>query len=96
MKNTILLLFLFFTIISCKAQNYPLNTDYETIPNNSHIKDMNNVLEKYAGTWKSTIGNKEVYLYITKQNDRQIKLLSNELLFLAPDEINLLTGTLNL
>ncbi|MCY0978730.1 hypothetical protein PGH12_10415 [Chryseobacterium wangxinyae] len=78
MKNTILLFCLFLTIISCKAQNYPLDTDYETIPNNSHIKDTNIVLEKYTGTWKSTIGNKEVYLFITKQNDRNIKLLSNE------------------
>lgn len=67
-----------FAVFFCKAQNYPLGTYYKNIPNNSHIKDTSNILDKYVGTWKAIINNKEVYLYITKQNDRKIKILNKE------------------
>lgn len=69
---------LLFALVSCQAQNYPLNTYYKDIPVNGHIKDINNVYEKYVGVWKANIANKEVILYVTKQNDRRIKLLNNE------------------
>jgi hypothetical protein len=67
-----LILFLgIFAVFSCKAQQYPLDTDFTTIPNNSYIKDLNNEYSKFVGTWKASLGNKEVYLYITKQENRQ-------------------------
>ncbi|WP_146897117.1 DUF6705 family protein [Chryseobacterium lathyri] len=72
--------FLYLVIVlismSCKAQQYPLNTYYEDIPDNAYIKDLNNEYNKYIGDWKAVIGNKEIYLYITKQNNRSINVLN--------------------
>ncbi|WBZ93890.1 hypothetical protein PGH12_10420 [Chryseobacterium wangxinyae] len=78
MRNISLFLMLLFALVSCQAQNYPLGTYYKTIPNNSYIKDTNDILEKYTGIWKAITSNKDVYLYITKQNDRNIKILNRE------------------
>lgn len=73
MQKKILYLFIILiSSVSCKAQQYSLNTDYETIPNNSHIKDLNNEYDKFVGTWKATLGDKEIYIYVTKQEDRPI------------------------
>ncbi|GEN72820.1 DUF6705 family protein [Chryseobacterium lathyri] len=63
-------------VLSCKAQQYPLNTDYDAVPSNSYVKDLNNDYDPYIGTWKTSLGNKEVYLNITKQQNREIKLVS--------------------
>lgn len=78
MKNIQFLYFVLILIstISCKAQQYPLNTDYNVVPSNSYIKDLNNDYDQYVGTWKTTLGNKEIYLYIIKQQNREIKLAS--------------------
>ncbi|KMQ69564.1 hypothetical protein ACM39_00410 [Chryseobacterium sp. FH2] len=77
MKNKI---FLFLTLllisISCNAQQYPLNTNYRTIPDNSYIKDINNEYNKFVGNWKATINNKEVNLSIIKQDNRPIVILN--------------------
>ncbi|KMQ69567.1 hypothetical protein ACM39_00425 [Chryseobacterium sp. FH2] len=74
MKNkAFLYLLISLFSISCKAQQYPLSIKYSQIPNNAYIKDMNN---EYIGTWKCSFGNKEIFLYITKQEDRLIKLIS--------------------
>lgn len=78
MKHNI---FLYIIIVlfstSCKAQQqFPLNTYYENIPDNSYIKDINNEYNKFIGTWKATLGSKEVYIYITKQENRLITILN--------------------
>lgn len=79
MKNkAIIYLFIVFLSVSCKAQQYPLNTDYEIIPDNSYIKDLNNDYNKYIGTWKTILGNKEVYLYISKQTNRPIDRITKK------------------
>ncbi|MCE3075634.1 DUF6705 family protein [Chryseobacterium gwangjuense] len=49
MKN-ILLLILFILATSCKAQTYPLRT-YSTVPSDSYIKDLDDELLAYEGTW---------------------------------------------
>lgn len=64
MKNTIIAL-LFLLSISCKSQTYPLRT-YTDVPDNSYLKDMNNELDDYVGTWKATWNNKTAYIYIAK------------------------------
>lgn len=77
MKNkSIAYIIIVLLSLSCKAQQYPLNTYYDSIPNNSYIKDLNNDFNKYVGTWKSTLGSKEIYLYITKQINRPITILT--------------------
>lgn len=49
MKN-IKHLILFVIVISCKAQQiFPLNTNFEEIPQGSYIKDLNNELSPYVG-----------------------------------------------
>ncbi|WP_131701380.1 DUF6705 family protein [Chryseobacterium sp. FH2] len=75
-KKKFLYLFIALISVACKAQQYSLNTDYENIPNNSHIKDLNNEYNKFVGTWKATLGNKEIYIYVTKQEDRLISRLT--------------------
>ncbi|MGU3376176.1 DUF6705 family protein [Chryseobacterium sp. M5A1_1a] len=59
-----------FLMFSCKAQEYHLNDDFTKIPNNSYLKDLNNEYNKFVGVWKASIGNKNVYIYITKQENR--------------------------
>ncbi len=58
------------SIISCKAQQYPLNTDYDEVANNSYLKDLNNELDPYIGTYKADYNSKEITLYITKVNNK--------------------------
>lgn len=74
MKNKILKMFLLIGMIinflSCKAQQYPLNTDYDEVPNNSYLKDLNNNLDPYIGNYKANYNGKEITLYITKVNDK--------------------------
>ncbi|KMQ67722.1 hypothetical protein ACM39_12850 [Chryseobacterium sp. FH2] len=65
MKNIILLI-LFMTTISCKAQIYPLNTSTLDVPNGSYIKDINNELDQYIGLWKANWQGKTIYLDLKK------------------------------
>ncbi|WP_449388537.1 DUF6705 family protein [Chryseobacterium lineare] len=74
MKNTIFKTFLSIVLMSnflcCKAQQYPLNTDYDDIANNSYLKDLNNELDPYIGVYKANYNGKEIILYITKVNNK--------------------------
>ena len=77
MKNKIFLyLSIILLSIGCKAQQYPLDADFTIIPNNSYIKDLNNEYNKFVGNWKAVLGTKEVYLYISKQENRSINRLN--------------------
>jgi len=61
-------------VFSCKAQQtYPLNSDYEEIPNNSYIKDLNNELAPYIGTYKANDQGNEITLFITKEDNKPTK-----------------------
>jgi len=69
MKN-ILLISLFIFAFSCKAQQvYPLRT-YIDIPENSYLKDTNNELQNYEGTWKGTWNNKTIFFTFKKINNK--------------------------
>lgn len=50
--------------LSC-AQIYPLNTNTD-VPTDAYIKDVNNELVPYEGTWKATWNNKTIYVYLTR------------------------------
>ncbi|WP_131726191.1 DUF6705 family protein [Chryseobacterium sp. Leaf405] len=65
MKNIILILSILFTF-SCKSQTYPLRT-YTDVPDNSYLKDIDNELNDYIGTWKAIWNNKTIYIYISKE-----------------------------
>lgn len=57
MKNIILITILFFALLSCKAQSPIVGLDAPTTtPNGAYLKDTNNELNKFEGTWIFTNG----------------------------------------
>lgn len=63
-----------FYCFSCKAQTVlPLNTSIMDIPNGAYVKDINNELDQFIGIYKANHNSNEITLYVTKQNDKQIK-----------------------
>lgn len=70
MKKILSILALITSMIACKAQQqiYPLNTYYEDVPNYSYMKDLNNYLPQYVGTYKATYQGNEITLFITKED----------------------------
>ncbi|MGN7866572.1 DUF6705 family protein [Chryseobacterium sp. 22458] len=76
MRNITCLILLIITI-SCKAQQiYPLNTDFEEIPQGSYIKDLNNELNPYVGVYKADFQGNEIQLFIIKETMKYIKSLN--------------------
>jgi hypothetical protein len=64
-----LLLTIAINLINCKAQQtYPLNTFYKNVPDYAYMKDLNNYLPPYVGTYKTTYDGKEITLFITKED----------------------------
>ncbi|WP_027388186.1 DUF6705 family protein [Chryseobacterium gregarium] len=74
MRTTYLRIVIFILLtnfISCKAQQvYPLNADYEEVPQNSYLKDLNNDLLPYIGIYKTNFNGNEITLYINKQEQK--------------------------
>jgi hypothetical protein len=69
MKKILFTLFCFLAIISCKAQIIAVEDfkDYPNeLPDGAYIKDVNNVLSKFVGTWKGVYDNKNFEFKITK------------------------------
>ena len=64
MKNIFLFVLLSITI-SCSAQTYPLRT-FTEIPENAYLKDTNNELLAYEGTWKGISNNRTIYVIFKK------------------------------
>ncbi|WP_299177680.1 DUF6705 family protein [uncultured Chryseobacterium sp.] len=58
------------SLISCKAQNLPLNTAFSTIPEGAYLKDTNNELNPYVGVYKANFNGNEITLFITKQENK--------------------------
>lgn len=58
-----------FVVFSCNAQSLPLNTPLLNISQNAHIKDLNNELPLYVGIYKTSFQDKEITLFITKEED---------------------------
>ncbi len=73
LKNIILFSFI-ASNICCKAQSQtlPLITATASIPNNAHVKDLNNELTPYIGIYKANFQGKEITLFITKEDDRLV------------------------
>jgi len=67
----ILLLFIVIFAISCKAQDvYPLKTLYTELPNYVYLKDTNNELSAFTGTYTANYEGKSISLFITKHNKK--------------------------
>lgn len=71
--NKIIFSLAIINIISCKAQQYPLNTLMENIPQGAYVKDFNNELNPYIGIYKTNFDGNEITLFITKQENKYTK-----------------------
>ncbi|WP_288459881.1 DUF6705 family protein [uncultured Chryseobacterium sp.] len=78
MKKILSILLMTFLIVSCKGQQYPLNTNYEEVPNNAYLKDLNNELNPYIGIYKANFEGNEITLYITKEENKLEKRVSKQ------------------
>ena len=98
MKKIISLSILLLSIVACKAQTYPLNTFFENVPDYSYMKDLDNLLSPYVGTYKTSYQGKEVTLYITKEDhllhDRISKKFYKDVLRIKYTVKNISTGTI--
>jgi len=87
MKKIFTLGIIILIVLSCKAQILPVENyiDYidqedTGIPENiTHIKDVNNVLNKFIGTWIGAYNNNTFELRITKTTENSFGLLIDEL-----------------
>ncbi|WP_312397878.1 DUF6705 family protein [Chryseobacterium sp.] len=62
--------------VSCKAQQtYSLNTDFDEVPQNSYLKDLNNELDPYIGAYKANYQGNEITLFISKETKKFFKAL---------------------
>ncbi len=66
MKKIFLFSILLFCAFSCNAQTYPLRTYGIEFPANSYLKDTNNELQYYEGTWKGTWNSKTIFIILKK------------------------------
>lgn len=61
----------------CKAQQtFPLNTLLDDIPANSYVKDLNNELSPFIGTYKASFQGNIITLYISKIENKLKKSIS--------------------
>jgi len=65
MKKIFYLTTMILITISCNAQTYPLRT-YTPTAENSYLKDTNNELQYYEGTWKGEWNGKITYVTFNK------------------------------
>ncbi|WP_288981611.1 DUF6705 family protein [uncultured Flavobacterium sp.] len=63
-KNTLKILSLLLFTINCNCQTLPLNSPEEP-DNGGYLKDIDNVLPFWVGTWKGTVDNKEYTFQFT-------------------------------
>lgn len=61
-----------FVGFSCKAQTLPLKTALSDITPNAYVKDLNNELNPYIGTYNSNFNGNQITLYITKESHKLI------------------------
>ncbi|WP_223558045.1 DUF6705 family protein [Chryseobacterium lathyri] len=77
-SKMLLALALILSLMSCKAQTLPLNTALLDIPNGAYIKDTNNELAPYIGTYKTNFNGNEITLFLTKQENKLQKRSSKQ------------------
>ncbi|UFH33898.1 hypothetical protein LNP04_09435 [Chryseobacterium sp. C-71] len=84
MKN-ILILIIFISALSCKAQSTIIDIVNECNDNNHnytngsvYLKDISNVYQPFIGTWKWTEGNREMTLVLIKQTKHNYNDTGND------------------
>lgn len=67
MKNLIIIIICSLNFINCKAQTISLTRDnHYDIPNGAYVKDFDNKLTPFVGTWKWTDGTNELIIELVK------------------------------
>lgn len=77
------LLLLFIISFTCKAQIIPVENHFNypnEIPNGTYIKDVNNVLNKFTGTWIGSYDNKNYEVVIEQTTISYLQILNDILL----------------
>ena len=68
MKKISSIILIIFTFISCKAQQIvSLDASYWEYPHGTYIKDINNEMDKYIGTWQYTHGKDTLIVILEKK-----------------------------
>lgn len=87
MKKTLILGFIILLNLSCKAQILPvenkvnyINTENGIPKNITYIKDVNNILDKYVGTWKGTYNNRNYEFIILKITNKPGRITEDRLM----------------
>lgn len=88
MKKSILFLFMLVVSITTNAQPsiVPVEKTAEyvdadiKIPDDTYLKDVNHLLDKFIGTWKGTLNNRNYTFIITQHTDAYNSLLEDKLL----------------
>ncbi|MCD9575636.1 DUF6705 family protein [Flavobacterium soyae] len=85
MKNVIVLIILLLVTLSCKAQQIvPVEKAIEYrdadsgVPDGVYLKDINGLLNKYLGTWKGTVDNKNYTFVIIKYKNNLSRGVSQD------------------
>lgn len=72
MKKILIAIAIFVLATNCKAQIIPVENkliyidEGNGMPEGSYFKDLNNLFDKYIGTWKGTYDNKNYIFYVAK------------------------------
>lgn len=89
MKNILIIAFLVFSTLSCKAQIIPIQNEINNrnneieVPNGTYYKDVNNLFDKYIGTWIGTSNNKNYEFIVSKTlYQSEVRPLSRDILIL--------------
>ncbi|RPD94040.1 hypothetical protein EGM88_12670 [Aureibaculum marinum] len=86
MKKLLLIGLIILSTLNCKAQIIPIEEyiDYRDneieIPDGAYIKDVNNLLDKFIGTWEGTYNNKTYKFYITEITKSYLEISEDKLL----------------
>ncbi|MEC3875530.1 MULTISPECIES: DUF6705 family protein [unclassified Chryseobacterium] len=83
MKKIFLLSTIIFLSVQCKAQNHIINStdcdsNFDRSSGDYYEKDINNIMNKYTGTWKWTSGNREFILTLIKQVKHHFNQYGND------------------
>ena len=75
MKQIIITLIIFLTVLSCKAQTIiPIYSNQERVRDANHyLKDVDNDFNKFIGVWKYTNGNTSFTLVLDKEIKYQLR-----------------------
>ncbi|MCD1116209.1 DUF6705 family protein [Chryseobacterium turcicum] len=76
--KSIIIFYGLFVVLSCKAQQLPLNTLMKDIPANGYIKDTNNELNSYVGTYKTNYQGNEIILIINKEENKPTRRMNKD------------------